>query len=88
MTDSTRNDSTASAAPGASPASVAAAARESLGETLDAIEDKFNVKKRASELAENAKRSYDENPVPWIVGATAALIAVGGLVAWAIFSDD
>ncbi|AWB88184.1 DUF3618 domain-containing protein [Homoserinimonas hongtaonis] len=70
------------------PAATAAAARDNLGETLDALEDKLNVKKRASELAENAKRSYDENPVPWIVGATAALLAVGGLVAWAIFSDD
>lgn len=81
MTDST--DSTR-----INPAATAAAARDSLGETLDAIEDKLNVKKRATELAENAKRSYEDNPVPWIVGATAALIAVGGLIAWAIFSDD
>lgn len=64
------------------------AARESLGETLDAIEDKFNVKKRTDEWTEKAKRSYEENPTPWIVGATAAVIAIGGLVAWAIFGDD
>ncbi|QEE62433.1 DUF3618 domain-containing protein [Salinibacterium sp. dk2585] len=64
------------------------AARESLGETLDAIEDKFNVKKRTSEWSEKAKRSYETNPTPWIVGATATIIAVGGLVAWAIFGDD
>ena len=28
------------------------------------------------------------NPVPWIIGATAAAIVVAGLVAWAILSDD
>ncbi|MCW4385849.1 DUF3618 domain-containing protein [Salinibacterium sp. SYSU T00001] len=69
-------------------AKAAEEARESLGDTLDEIEDRFDIKKRTSEFTEKAKRSYDENPVPWIVGATAALIAVGGLVTWAIFSDD
>ncbi|TQL40372.1 uncharacterized protein DUF3618 [Homoserinimonas aerilata] len=62
--------------------------REELGDTLDAIEDKLNVPKRANELKERAQRSYEENPVPWIVGATAAVIAIGGLIAWAVFSDD
>lgn len=66
----------------------ASRARDELGNTLDAIEDKLNVKKRASELKDKAQRSYEDNPVPWIVGATAALITVGGLVAWAIFGDD
>lgn len=69
-------------------AKAADAARESLGDTLDAIEEKFDVQKRTAEFTEKAKRSYEENPVPWIVGATATLIAIGGLVAWAIFSDD
>lgn len=80
MTDTTPSKSDATRA--------AERAREELGETLDAIEDKFNVKKHAGEFSEKARRSYEENPVPWIVGATAALIAVGGLVAWALFSDD
>ena len=66
----------------------ASRARDELGNTLDAIEDKLNVKKRASELKDKAQRSYEDTPVPWIVGATAALITVGGLVAWAIFGDD
>lgn len=70
------------------PARAARQAREALGETLDQIEDRFDVKKRTSEMVERARRSYDENPVPWLVGATAAVIAVGGLVAWALFSDD
>jgi len=69
-------------------AQAAANIRNELGETLDAIEDKFDVQKRASELSEKVQRSYEENPVPWIVGATAAVIVIGGLVAWAIFGDD
>jgi hypothetical protein len=62
--------------------------RALLEDTLDAIEDKFNVHKRASELAGRAKRSYEANPVPWIVGATAILISVVGIVAWALSNDD
>ncbi len=62
--------------------------RARLEETLDAIEDKFNVPKRASDLAERAKRSYGANPVPWIVGATAVVISVVGIVAWALSNDD
>lgn len=65
-----------------------AAKRAALEETLDAIEDKFNVPKQVGELTERAKKSYEANPVPWIVGATAVAIAVAGIVAWAILSDD
>jgi len=62
--------------------------RAELEETLDAIEDKLNVPKRANEIADKARRSWEDNPVPWIVGATAAAIGVIGLVAWALLSDD
>ncbi|MCU1506020.1 MAG: hypothetical protein JWP05_989 [Microbacteriaceae bacterium] len=62
--------------------------RAELENTLDAIEDKLNVPKQLSRLGRNAKASYESNPVPWIVGATAAVIVIGGLVAWAIFGDD
>ncbi|KQV26797.1 hypothetical protein ASG83_04470 [Yonghaparkia sp. Soil809] len=64
------------------------ATRLKLEQTLDAIEDKFDVKKRTDEVAERVQRSYEENPVPWIIGATAVAVGVIGLVAWAIFSDD
>jgi hypothetical protein len=46
------------------------------------------VPKRFGELTDKAKASYEANPVPWIIGATAAAIVVAGLVAWAILSDD
>ncbi|MDO7883568.1 DUF3618 domain-containing protein [Antiquaquibacter soli] len=65
-----------------------AAARAELADTLDAIEDKLNVPKRVNELTERAKASYERNPLPWIIGAVGAAIAVAGVVAWAILSDD
>ena len=63
-------------------------ARYELAETLDAIEDKFNVPKRASELGKRAKDSYDRNPLPWIIGGVAVAIIAAGLIAWAVLSDN
>jgi len=65
-----------------------AGARADLEATLDAIEDKLNVPKRFGELTTKARSSYESNPIPWIIGATAAAVVVVGLVAWAILSDD
>ncbi len=62
--------------------------REELAQTLDAIEDRLNVPKQVGRLRDRAMSSYSENPVPWIAGATAAVIAIGGLVAWAVLSKD
>ena len=64
------------------------ATRAKLEGTLDAIEDQLDIKKQTSALVERTKSSYEANPIPWIVGATAAAIVVAGLVAWAILSDD
>lgn len=66
----------------------AAKARHELAATLDAIEDRVNVGKRAKELGEKAADSYQKNPVPWIVGGAAVAIAAVGLIAWAVFGDD
>jgi hypothetical protein len=63
-------------------------ARDDLAATLDAIEDKFNVPKRVTELGERAASAYRQNPVPWIVGGAAVAVIAIGLVAWAIFSGD
>ena len=65
-----------------------ASARADLEATLDAIEDKLNVPKRFGELTDKAKASYEKNPVPWIIGGVAAAVAVAGLVAWALLSND
>lgn len=65
-----------------------ASARAELEETLDAIEDKLNVPKQMGILGERARDSWERNPVPWIIGATAAVIVVGGMIAWAVFGDD
>ena len=63
-------------------------ARADLEATLDAIEDKLNVPQRVGELTDTVKASYEKNPLPWIIGGIAAAVAVAGLVAWAILSDD
>jgi len=63
-------------------------ARAELEQTLDALEDKLNVPKQAGILKEKALASYESNPVPWIIGATAAAIVIAGTIAWAILSDD
>ncbi|MBN9140434.1 MAG: DUF3618 domain-containing protein [Micrococcales bacterium] len=76
------NDATAQAK------AAATKARRQLGDTLDEIEDKFNVPKRTGELVDKAKVAYEKNPVPWIVGAAAVGVIVVGLVAWAIFGGD
>lgn len=62
--------------------------RTELENTLDAIEDKLNVPKQAKRLKAKARASYEDRPVPWIIGATAVIVVVGGLVAWALFGKD
>jgi len=65
-----------------------AAQRANLENTLDAIENKLNVPKQFGRFADKAKVAYSENPVPWIAGATTIAVAVVGIVAWALLSDD
>jgi len=68
--------------------SQAAKARDELAATLDAIEDKLNVPKRAADLGKQAAAAYEKNPLPFIIGGVAVAVVAVGLVAWAIFSDD
>jgi len=65
-----------------------AAQRANLEHTLDAIENKLNVPKQVGRYTDKAKAAYDENPIPWIAGATAIAVGVVGIVAWALLSDD
>jgi hypothetical protein len=62
--------------------------RSELEQTLDAIQDRLNLPKQLNKLSARAQASYKKRPVPWIVGATAAAIVIGGLAVWAIFGDD
>lgn len=62
--------------------------RAQLESTLDEIEDKLNVPKQVGILAHKAQANYEENPVPWVAGVTAAVAVVGGLIAWAVLSKD
>ena len=74
--------------PSEDPDNRVATLRAELADTLDAIEDKLNVPKQLGRLKAKAQASYEERPVPWIVGATAVVIIAGGLVAWALFGKD
>lgn len=66
----------------------AAKVRHQLADTLDAIEDKVNVPKRAKELGDKAVAAYQDNPIPFIVAGAAVAVTVVGLIAWAIFGRD
>lgn len=66
----------------------AEAARVELAAALDAIEDKLNVPKQLGILNSRARDSWESNRVPWLIGATAAIIVVGGIITWAILRDD
>ncbi len=66
----------------------AAKARHQLADTLDALEDKVNVPKRAKDLSQKAAGAYQANPVPFIVAGVAVAAAAVGLIAWAIFGRD
>jgi hypothetical protein len=65
-----------------------AATRANLEDTLDAIEDKFNVPKRVEALADRAQASFEKNRTPWIIGTVGVVGVVVGLVAWALSGDD
>lgn len=62
--------------------------RHDLADTLDAIEDKVNVPKRAKDLGAKAAAAYEKNPVPFIVAGAAVAVVAVGLIAWAIFGRE
>lgn len=65
-----------------------AAARAELEAALDAIEDKLNVPKQLGILRNRARGSWEQNPKPWVIGAAATVVVVGGIIAWAIARRD
>jgi hypothetical protein len=65
-----------------------AATRAELEATLDAIEDKLNVPRKAARLRDKAVSAYRKNPVPWLAGSAAAVASVVGAVLLAQRSHD
>lgn len=64
------------------------ATRTELEETLNEISDRLNLPKRVGRLTAKARASIHEDPVPWIAAVTAVVVALGAVVAWAIFKED
>lgn len=54
--------------------------RRELEKTLAAIEDKFNIPKRAKKLQVKTRHSIDRNPKAWLIGSVAVLAAGVGLI--------
>jgi MYXO-CTERM domain-containing protein len=54
--------------------------REELGDTVAALAEKTDVKKQASEKAEQAKQSVRDNPAPLVGAAVAAAALVAFVV--------
>jgi len=63
-------------------------ARDELAQTLDAIEQRLNVPKRIDHARKRAVKSFQKNPAPWLAGAGAAALAIGGLVFAAVRRND
>ncbi|MGB3413647.1 MAG: DUF3618 domain-containing protein [Microbacteriaceae bacterium] len=61
-----------------------AATRAELEQTLQAIEDKFNIPKQAAKAKERVTSSYERNPRPWLIGAAVAVVAIGGLITMSV----
>lgn len=58
----------------------AAARREELTATIDALEDKLNLPKQARLAVARARQSFRANPVPWVAGVAAVATAVVGAI--------
>lgn len=58
----------------------AAARREELTATIDALEDKLNLPKQARLAVTRARQSFRDNPVPWVAGVAAVAAAVAGAI--------
>ncbi|WP_423921178.1 DUF3618 domain-containing protein [Frigoribacterium sp. 2-23] len=60
--------------------------RAELAATLNELEDKLNVPKQIGIAGHKAKASFDRDKLPWLAGAGAAALAIGGLVVAAVKS--
>lgn len=62
--------------------------RAQLESTLDQIEDKLNVPKQVGSLVARARKNYEQNPTPWLVGVSTGLALVGTIIAVAVTKRD
>ncbi len=57
--------------------------RTELRETLDGIENAFNVPRQLGRLGAWARTSWNDDPAPWVAGSAVA-VGVVAVVIWAI----
>ncbi len=62
--------------------------REELGETLDEIESRLQPKHLFEQFTTWVSRSYDRNPVRWLIGLGVAVVGSVAAVLWAIFGHN
>lgn len=58
--------------------------RADLAATLNELEDKLNIPKQLGVKAHEAKVSFSREPKPWLIGAAAVAVAIGGIALLAL----
>jgi septation ring formation regulator EzrA len=62
--------------------------REELGSTLDEIETRLSPQHLSQQFTQWVSASYDRNPVRWLIGIAATVVAGVAAVLWAILGED
>jgi hypothetical protein len=62
--------------------------RDDLGATLDEIEHRLSPKELGRQGVHWVSRSYDKNPVAWLVGIGVTAVGSVAAILWALSRDD
>jgi hypothetical protein len=62
--------------------------RDDLGATLDEIEHRLSPAELGRQGAHWVSRSYDKNPVAWLLGISVTVVGSVAAILWALSRDD